>query len=48
MHVYVYLLLDALLCRWLVARSHKKVDLVDIRLHAHYLLHKDCIQYMMT
>ena len=39
----VYLLLDALLCRCLVDRTYNKVNLVDVRLHPQYLLHKNYI-----
>ena len=37
------LFLDALLCRWRVLPSYKKIDLGCIRLHPEYLLHKNCI-----
>jgi hypothetical protein len=38
-------LLDALLCRCLVDGTYNKVNLVDVRLHPQYLLHKNCIRH---
>jgi hypothetical protein len=38
-----YLLLDSVFCGGIVDASHQEEDLVDIRLHSKYLLHKNCM-----
>jgi hypothetical protein len=39
-----YLLLDSVLCGRIVDAWHQEEDLVDIRLHSKYLLHKICMR----